>query len=68
MRVRNNQKISLIRIFLWPFKSYIRILLVVITIGLYQYQSIQIDILARELRTLELKRNQLMNKKNTLKQ
>ena len=35
-------------------------------IGLYQYQSIQIDILARDIRSLELKRNQLVNRKATL--
>ena len=35
-------------------------------IGLFQYQSIQIDILAREIRTLELKKKQLINKRATL--
>jgi cell division protein FtsL len=39
---------------------------VVIVIGIYQYQSIQIDILAREIRSLELKRNQLVSENTTL--
>jgi cell division protein FtsL len=57
---------SLWKIFLWPFKSYLRILAVVVVIGLYQYQSIQIDILARKIRALEVQRNQLQNKKSSL--
>ena len=61
MSPRNRQKNSLLKIFLWPFKSYLRIMAVVIFIGVYQYQSIQIDILARDIRNLELKRNQLQN-------
>jgi len=55
------QKGSFYKIFLWPFKSYIRIIVVVVVIGLFQYQSIQIDILAREIRTLELKKKQLLD-------
>lgn len=66
MRNRARSNNSLLRVLLWPFKSYLRILIVVVVIGLYQYQSIQIDILAREIRSLELKRNQLINKKATL--
>ena len=57
---------SVIKILLWPFKSYLRILGVVVVIGAYQYQSIQIDILAREIRSLELKRNQLLSEKTSL--
>ena len=57
---------SLFTIFMWPFKSYLRILTVVAIIGLYQYQSIQIDILARKIRSMEMKRNQLLNKKSSL--
>jgi len=63
---KDNSKKSIIKILLWPFKSYLRILGVVVIIGVYQYQSIQIDILAREIRSLELKRNQLMSEKTTL--
>jgi cell division protein FtsL len=59
-------KKSFIKVFLWPFKSYIRIIIVVAVIGLFQYQSIQIDILAREIRTLELKRKELINEKAVL--
>jgi cell division protein FtsL len=66
MSYKSNQKNPLLRILLWPFRSYLRILVVVAIIGLYQYQSIQIDILAREIRSLELKRNQLINEKATL--
>ena len=67
MTQRDNSKKSLIKILLWPFKSYLRILGVVIIIGIYQYQSIQMDILAREIRSLELKRNQLKSENTTLK-
>ena len=66
MRPKSNSNNTFLRIILWPFRSYIRILIVVSIIGLYQYQSIQIDILAREIRTLELRRNQLINKRATL--
>ena len=66
MKNKTHKGNSLFHVVLWPFKSYIRILIVVSVIGLYQYQSIQIDILAREIRSLELKRNQLVNRKATL--
>ena len=59
-------KNSFIKVFLWPFKSYIRIIIVVVVIGLFQYQSIQIDILARDIRSLELKKKQLINDKGVL--
>jgi cell division protein FtsL len=66
MSYNDRSKKSIIKILLWPFKSYLRILGVVIIIGAYQYQSIQIDILAREIRSLELKRNQLISEKTSL--
>jgi cell division protein FtsB len=66
MTHRENSNKSLIKILLWPFKSYLRILGVVVVIGAYQYQSIQIDILARDIRSLELKRNQLVSEKSSL--
>ncbi len=66
MNDQTQTKKSILKIILWPFKSYLRILLVVFPIGLYQYQSIQIDILARDIRSLELKRNQLANQNATL--
>lgn len=66
MTQNDNSKKSIIKILLWPFKSYLRILCVVIVIGAYQYQSIQIDILAREIRSLELRRNQLVSENTTL--
>jgi len=67
MKPKKRQKNSLLKIILWPFKSYLRIMAVVVFIGFYQYQSIQIDILAREIRSLELKRNQLMNGNTSLR-
>ena len=66
MTQRDNSKKSFLKIILWPFKSYLRILGVVVVIGIYQYQSIQMDILAREIRSLELKRNQLKSENTTL--
>jgi len=66
MRQQDNSKKSLIKILLWPFKSYLRILGVVVVIGIYQYQSIQIDILARDVRSLEVKRNQLVSDNTSL--
>jgi cell division protein FtsB len=66
MNNNNKSRNSIVHVLLWPFRSYLRILIVVSVIGLYQYQSIQIDILARDIRSLELKRNQLINKKATL--
>jgi len=66
MSPRKRGKNSLIKIFIWPFKSYMRIMAVVIAVGIYQYQSIQIDILARDIRDLELKRNQLQNSNTSL--
>ena len=67
--MRNQSKTSknsVIKVFFWPFKSYIRIIIVVVVIGLFQYQSIQIDILARDIRSLELKKKQLTNDKAVL--
>jgi cell division protein FtsL len=57
------EKNKLVHLFLRPLKFYLRIMLVVITVGIFQYQSIRIDILAREIRSLEVKRNQLLNDK-----
>ena len=57
---------NFLKIILWPFKSYLRIMIIVAVVGLYQYQSIRIDILAREIRNLESIRNQLKNGTATL--
>ena len=62
----NDKRGSILKVIFWPFKSYIRIIVVVTMIGFYQYQSIRIDILAREIRNLEIKRNKLLNEKSTL--
>ncbi len=56
-------KKSPLKVFVWPLKSYIRIIAVVAVIGLFQYQSIQIDMLARDIRSLELKKKQLLNER-----
>ena len=64
--MKKSPKSAVARIFLWPFKSYIRIIIVVSVIGLFQYQSIQIDILAREIRTLELKKKKLLDERTML--
>ena len=53
----------MLKIISWPFKSFFRILIVVITVGLYIYQAVAIDELAREIRTLEGKHRQLENDK-----
>ena len=66
MTHKDTSRKSIIKILLWPFKSYLRILGVVIFIGAYQYQSIQVDILARKIRSLELRRNQLVSEKTSL--
>ena len=57
---------NFLKVLLWPFKSYLRIMIIVVAVGLYQYQSIRVDILAREIRNLEQKRNQLNNETATL--
>jgi hypothetical protein len=59
--MKKNSRSALSRIFFWPFKSYLRIIIVVSVIGLFQYQSIRIDILAREIRTLELKKKKILD-------
>ena len=66
MRKPAKQKGGLGTLLLWPFKSYIRILIVVIFVALFQYQSIQIDILAREIRALEITKNRLQNESTSL--
>ncbi len=66
MRTQKKQKSLISALFLWPFKSYIRIMIVVVFVALFQYQSIQIDILAREIRALELRKNHLLNESTSL--
>ena len=63
MNPRKSKKHKLIDLFIHPLKFYLRIMLVVVTVGIFQYQSISIDILAREIRGLEVQRNQLINDK-----
>lgn len=66
MRKTDNHRHEIFNLLIRPLKFYLRIMLVVVTVGIYQYQSIRIDILAREIRTLEVKRNQLINDKSTI--
>lgn len=66
MRQQRKPKITFGALLIWPFKSYIRIMIVVIFVALFQYQSIQIDILAREIRALEVKKNLLHNESTSL--
>jgi cell division protein FtsL len=56
----------MLKIVSWPFKSFFRIFIVVIIIGLYIYQAVTIDELAREVRILEVKHRQLENEKANL--
>ena len=67
MNKRSNPKKSVLTIILWPFKSYVRILIVFGIIALYQYQSFRIDFLAQELHRLEVKKAQLLNENKTIK-
>lgn len=56
----------LMKIISWPFKSFFRILIVVIVVGLYVYQSVTVDRLAREIRMLEFEQKRLQNQKANL--
>lgn len=53
----------MLKIISWPFKSFFRILIVVVIVGFYLYQAVTIDELAREIRALEVKHKQLENDK-----
>ena len=53
----------MLKIISWPFKSFFRIFIVVIVVGLYIYQAVTIDEIAREIRMLEVKHRQLENEK-----
>lgn len=65
----NNQEspfFIMLKIVSWPFKSFFRIFIVVIIVGLYIYQAVSIDQLARENKILEVKHRQLLNEKANL--
>ncbi len=53
----------MLKIISWPFKSFARIFIVVIILGLYIYQAVTVDELAREIRMLEVQYKQLLNEK-----
>ena len=54
------------KVIAWPFKSFLRILLVVAVISLYIYQSVLIDELAGEIRQLEIKKTQLVHEHSNI--
>lgn len=56
----------LIKVVLWPFKSFLRILLVVIIVGLYIYQAVLVDELNMDIRLLEIERAKLLHEKSTI--
>lgn len=56
----------MIKIISWPFKSFFRIFVVVFIVGLYIYQAVTIDELARDIRILEVEHNKLLNQKERL--
>ncbi len=56
----------MLKIISWPFKSFFRIFIVVIVVGLYIFQAVTIDEIAREIRMLEVKHRQLENEKATV--
>ena len=53
----------MLKIISWPFKSFFRIFVVVIVVGLYIYQAVTVDELAREIRMLEVQHRELQNNK-----
>ena len=53
----------MLKIISWPFKSFFRIFIVVIVVGLYIYQAVTVDELAREIRMLEVQHKNLLNEK-----
>lgn len=56
----------MLKIISWPFKSFFRILVVVFIVGLYIYQAVIVDELAKEIRHLELIHNRLENDKTNI--
>ena len=56
----------MIKVISWPFKSFFRIFVVVIIVGLYIYQAVTVDQLAREIRMLEVEYKKLQNDKESL--
>jgi len=53
----------MLKIISWPFKSFFRIFIVVAVVGLYIYQAVTVDELAREIRMLEIQHRELLNDK-----
>jgi len=53
----------MLRVISWPFKSFFRIFIVVAVVGLYIYQAVTVDELAREIRMLENQHRELQNDK-----
>jgi len=53
----------MLKVISWPFKSFFRIFIVVMVVGLYIYQAVTVDELAREIRMLEFQHRELQNDK-----
>ena len=53
----------MLKVISWPFKSFFRIFIVVAVVGLYIYQAVTVDELAREIRLLEIQHRELQNDK-----
>lgn len=51
---------------LWPIKSFLRFFIVISVFGLYQYQSFMIDLVASDVRGLELRKMELENRSAAL--
>ena len=56
----------MLKIISWPFKSFFRIFIVVLIVGLYIYQAVSVDQLAREIRMLEVEYKNLQNENESL--
>ena len=56
----------MLKIISWPFKSFFRIFIVVLIVGLYIYQAVTVDQLAREIRMLEVEYKNLQNENESL--
>jgi len=54
------------KVIIWPFKSFFRILAVVLVVSLYIYQSVLVDDLAMEFRQKELIRARLLHENSTI--
>lgn len=61
MSQKDNNLKFIIRLIVWPFRSYLRILLVVLVFVVAELQSSQLDIIARQITTLDEVKKQLLH-------